>query len=73
MSWDKKQNCSGRSKTDSNWMDVKDASGWQSLEINGLAVPVQTKNARLELIQTIRGKGRFSMFRDDIYFKAVAR
>jgi len=54
-------------------VDVKDVHGWQALEINDLAAPPGTHSAHLELIQTIKGQGRFSMYWDDVYFKAVGR
>lgn len=73
VSWNDKENCSGRSKTDTNWTDVKDVYGWQALEINDLLAPPGTHSAHLELIQSIKGSGRFSMYWDDVYFKAVGR
>lgn len=71
VSWNDKENCSGRSKTDTHWDDVRDVDGWQTLEINDLVAPQGTHSAHLELIQTIKGPGRFSMYWDDVYFKAV--
>ncbi len=71
VSWNDKENCSGRSKTDTNWVDVKDVYGWQALEIKDLVAPAGTHSAHLELIQSIKGPGRFSMYWDDVYFKAV--
>jgi hypothetical protein len=72
VSWNDKQNCNGRSKADTNWTDVNDVSGWQAVEVSGLSAPAMARSVRLELIQTIKAKGRFSMYWDDVYFKAVA-
>lgn len=71
VSWNDKENCKGRSKTDSNWADVKDVYGWQDLKVNNLVAPPGTHSVHLELIQSIAGSGRYSMYWDDVYFKAV--
>lgn len=71
VSWNDKENCSGRSKTDSKSADIKDVYGWQKLEVNNLIAPSGTHSVHLELIQSIAGSGRFSVYWDDVYFKAV--
>lgn len=71
VSWNEKENCSGRSKTDGNYADFKGRSGWQNLEVANLIAPSGSQSVLVELIQTISGKGRFSVYWDDIYLKAV--
>lgn len=71
VSWNAKENCKGRSKTDSNSADFKDADGWQHLQVNHLVAPKGTQSVHIELIQSIAGSGRFSVYWDDVYFKAV--
>lgn len=71
ISWNDKENCSGRSKTDGNWADIKDTRGWQNLQVNNLIAPSGTQSVHIELIQSIAGSGKFSVFWDDVYFKAV--
>jgi len=71
VSWNEKENCSGRSKTDGHSADFKGISVWKNLEVNNLIVPSGTQRVLIELIQTIAGNGRFSVYWDDIYLKAV--
>lgn len=71
ISWNDKENCNGRSKTDGNWADIKDTQGWQNLQANNLIAPSGTQSVHIELIQSIADSGKFSVFWDDVYFKAV--
>jgi len=73
VSWHNQVNCVGRSKTDLKWDDLpkKDIDGWQSLSIKNLAPPQYTRSVLIEIIQSVAGPGRFSLYWDDVYFKAV--
>ncbi|WP_126454235.1 hypothetical protein [Sulfuriflexus mobilis] len=72
VSWNAKENCTGRSKTDGKSADInKDVDGWQHLKVKGLVAPTDTHSVHIELIQSIAGPGRFSVYWDDVYFKAV--
>lgn len=71
VSWNEKENCKGRIKGDNKVADIKDVVGWQQLEVNNLIAPVGTHSAHIELIQSIAGPGRFSVYWDDVYFKAI--
>ncbi len=72
VSWNEKENCKGRSKTDGKSADIKkDVEGWQKLEVKGLVAPSGTNSVHIELIQSIAGSGKFSVYWDDVYFKAV--
>lgn len=71
VSWNEKENCKGNIKGDNNVADIKDIEGWQKLEVNNLVAPVGTQSAHIELIQSIAGPGKFSVFWDDVYFKAI--
>jgi len=71
VSWNNKENCSGRSKTDLNWRDYTETNDWQILEIKNLTPPTYTRSVVIEVIQSIAGPGNFTLLWDDIYFKAV--
>ena len=72
VSWNEKENCMGRVKADVHWADIdKERKGWQILEARGLIAPSGTQSVHIELIQSIAGPGTYSVFWDDVYFKAV--
>ncbi len=71
INWYDGQNCSGRSKTDTNWVDPEYIGGWQKLRITDLHAPAKSQSASIEIIQSIRGAGRFIAYWDDIYFAAT--
>ena len=71
ISWNDKENCSGRSKAGRTRVKIKDIQGWQHLKSDYLIAPSGTHSVHLELIQTIAGSGEFSVFWDDVYFNAV--
>jgi len=70
VSWYQKQNCSGRVKTGKS-ADPEDSSGWQKLRITDLTAPQLAKSASITVIQSIAGKGRFTAYWDDIYFRSA--
>jgi len=72
VSWNDKENCSGRSKTETKVGDFIDIQGWQVMEVKGLMAPTGTHSAHVELIQSVAGKGKFAVYWDDVYFKAVS-
>lgn len=71
VTWNDKENCSGRSKTDVNWADIKNSKEWQNLNVNQLIAPSGSQSVLIELIQSIAGSGTFSVYWDDLYFKAI--
>lgn len=72
ISWNAQENCKGRSKTDVKWADIsKTLDGWEDLKVTGLLAPSGTHSVHIELIQSIAGPGRFSVYWDDVYFKAI--
>ena len=72
VGWNEKENCTGRVKSDVHWADIdKERKGWQTLEVRGLIAPSGTQSVNIELIQSIAGPGEYSVFWDDVYFKAV--
>jgi len=70
VSWNNKEDCMGRSKTDVKHADYQVGEGWQNLQVKNLIAPKNTRSVRVELIQSIAGPGQFSLFWDDVYFKA---
>ncbi|RDH82508.1 MAG: hypothetical protein DIZ80_09485 [endosymbiont of Galathealinum brachiosum] len=71
VSWNEKENCSGRSKIDNKSADVNDVYGWQNLQVNNLVAPQGAQSVHIELIQSVSGKGKFILYWDDVFFKAV--
>lgn len=71
LSWYQNNNCDGRSKTDIKWIDPQDVAGWQRLKVTGLRPAENSRSASIQIIQTVSGKGDFTAYWDDIYFKAV--
>jgi len=53
ISWHQGLNCSGRSKTDTNWVDPEYIGGWQKLRITDLRAPVKSQSASIEIIQLV--------------------
>lgn len=73
VSWNDKENCYGRSKTDNKSADIADISGWQQLQVTDLIAPDDTQSVLIEIIQSVKGPGSFFAFWDDIYFAATER
>ena len=72
VNWNEKEDCMGRLKGDRHSADIdKEKKGWQTLEVRGLIAPSGTQSVQIELIQSIAGPGEYSVFWDDVYFKAV--
>ena len=71
ITWYGDENCGGRAKTDTNHADPEDVSGWQKLRISGLQAPPNSASAKIEIIQTVLGKGQHTVHWDDIYISAV--
>jgi len=71
LSWYGGNNCTGRGKTDTRSADPKYIKGWQKLLTKKLTAPYKAKSALIEVIQSVAGKGRFTAYWDDLYFKAV--
>lgn len=69
VTWYEKDDCRGRAKTSSRSADPDDSKGWQSLHVDDLQAPAQSTSVKIELIQTIAGRGEFSAYWDDVYFK----
>ena len=71
LDWHQGLNCSGRSKIDAHWRDPTYIAGWQKLQIKGLQAPANAQSATIEIIQSVKGAGRFIAYWDDIYFIAT--
>lgn len=71
INWHEGLNCSGRSKADTHWVDPEYIGGWQQLRITDLLAPAKSQSASIEIIQSVRGMGRFVAYWDDIYLKSV--
>lgn len=68
--WYEKLNCTGRSRYGDD-DDPKKENGWQKLRINNLKRVKNSRSARLEMIQSIKGNGSFSVFWDDAFFRSI--
>jgi len=71
LTWYGGKSCMGRAKTSNKSADPKNISGWQKLEIIDLRPSYNAKSAVIEIIKVVSGKGTFTAYWDDIYFKAV--
>ena len=71
VTWYEKMNCTGRGKTDVKSADPKYVKGWQKLRATGLRAPKGAKSAVIEIIQSVQGNGNFTVYWDDIFFKAI--
>lgn len=71
VSWHNKENCAGRSKTDVKSDSFRDIEGWHELKVEGLHAPEHTQSVVIELIQFVAGPGIYTVYWDDVYFKAV--
>lgn len=71
LTWYGGKNCSGRGKTSNKSKNPEDIEGWQKLKIVGLRPPYKAQSAIIEIIKVVSGKGKFTAYWDDIYFKAV--
>ena len=69
VTWYEKDDCTGRAKTSNRSADPTDSKGWQQLQVKGLQAPPQSTSVKVELIQSIAGRGEFSAYWDDVYFK----
>lgn len=71
VTWYNKENCSGRGKTDRNSVSFEHIQDWHELKVENLHAPEHTQSVIIELIQAIAGKGTYTVYWDDVYFKAV--
>lgn len=69
VTWYQEDDCRGRAKTSVRSADPDDSKGWQALHVDGLQAAAQSTSVKIELIQTIAGRGEFSAYWDDVYFK----
>lgn len=70
LTWYQDTWCEGRAKA-GQWTDPYQTSGWERLLIKGLIAPPDSQSAQIELIQSIKGKGNFTTYWDDVHFAAV--
>jgi hypothetical protein len=70
LAWFGDPGCTGGSRIDDH-ATPSDAADWQKLRITDLIAPDTARSARIEIIQSIRGRGVSSAYWDDIYFKPV--
>ncbi|MFT5260513.1 MAG: hypothetical protein ACI9J2_002122 [Saprospiraceae bacterium] len=69
--WYEHHDCKGSHRTSSRHADVdKDAGGWQTLFVDKLIPPQNSKSMAISIIHTIEGPGEHVMLLDDIYFRA---
>jgi hypothetical protein len=71
LTWYSKDDCKGASSPIWRNADPKDIAGWQSLAVDKLIAPAQARAARVELIQSVKGAGKFIGYWDDVVLMAV--
>ncbi len=71
LHWYSQEDCQGSSSPTWKNADPEDKSGWQALTIEKLIAPKEARSARIEIIQSVKGPGRFVAFWDDIVFMPI--
>ena len=69
--WYKFQNCKGASSTSTKHANIVESYDWVDLKIENLKAPEDVQSVRIELIQSIKGKGEYALFWDDAYLRAL--
>lgn len=69
--WFENVDCNGRSITSTQHDDLSLVSGWQFLKITALKPPKGSTSILVSGIHTIKGKGEFLVYWDDVYFKSI--
>jgi len=66
LTWFAEGDCHGAASPIWRHADPEDRGGWQSLVVEKLVAPAQARSARVELIQSVRGAGKFIGYWDDV-------
>ncbi len=66
LTWFGENDCHGAASPIWRNADPEDRGGWQSLVVEKLIAPAQARSARVELIQSVRGRGKFIGYWDDL-------
>lgn len=71
LNWYENPGCSGRSAAGFKEDRVEYIEGWQSIGVNEITAPKNSKSASLHFTRGIRDSGNFAYFVDDVFFKAI--
>lgn len=71
LTWYSDEHCRGASSPIWRHSDPEDLAGWQSLTVEKLIAPAEARSARVELIQSVLGVGKFIGYWDDVVLIAV--
>ncbi|MBV1920510.1 MAG: hypothetical protein KUG73_07485, partial [Pseudomonadales bacterium] len=70
--WFEEENCRGRSSISSRHADPEKIAGWQELKVEKLVPPKGALSVKVSMIQSVMDKGEFSVYWDDVYFRALS-
>lgn len=71
ITWYEREGCQGRSKMGKSTNSDNSKTGWQKIVLDHMHAPENTVSAMIEAGQAIKGSGVYTVFWDDVYFKAV--
>jgi len=71
LNWYENPGCSGRSAAGFKEDRVEYIEGWQSIGVNEITAPKNSKSASLYFTRGISDSGNFAYFVDDVFFKAI--
>ncbi|WP_423895223.1 hypothetical protein [Candidatus Pelagadaptatus aseana] len=66
LTWYGEADCRGSSSPVWRHKDPQDIAGWQSLKVDDLIAPADARSARVELIQSVQGRGQFVGYWDSV-------
>ena len=69
--WYKFQDCKGASRSSGQHADINESFNWVDLKIDNLLAPSDVQSVKIELIQSIKGIGEYTIIWDDAYLRPL--